>query len=441
VDADRSQLRAACEPGRNVRRRPRLSGAEALSTSPENARDRAEGFLELGRAAEAERELRAAIAARPDDAEAHELLARALLDLGRQDEALDAARTAVALAPDEPHGHTLVALASFAREDFETAEQAASEAIRLAPTWAPYHVVYAQSLLSQDRYEEALEAAATAQKLDPESADAASVLTAAYAFLGRHDLARESAKEALALDPSADHAHATAGFAALARGDSKEAVARFREALRLDPTDDAARAGLVESLKARNPIYGALIRFFLWQGRLPSNVQTAIAFSPLVVTYLVRALGLRDEPVGYGIIGAVVLVLVVMWAAEPLMNLVLLATREGAILLDEDSKRSAYLFLGFLAAAVACVVGAVLGAPGGFFGLAIGYTLFAMGVGSSHHLAGGRRRLVHAAAFALPVCGLVAIALAAVGAEAAANVMAIPVVLLGIASLWFVRFG
>ena len=142
-------------------------------------------------------------------------------------------------------------------------------------------------------------------------------------------------------------------------------------------------------------------------------MQTAIAFSPLVVTYLVRALGLRDEPVGYGIIGLVVGVLVVMWAAEPLMNLVLLATREGAILLDNDSKRAAYLFLGFAAAALACVVGAVLGAPGALYGLAIGYTLFAMGVGSSHHLVGNRRRLVHAAAFALPACGLVVIALAA----------------------------
>jgi tetratricopeptide (TPR) repeat protein len=412
-----------------------------VSTSPENARERAEGFLELGRAAEAERELRAAIAARPDDSEAHELLARALLDLGRHDEAFEAAQIAVSLAPDEPHGHTLVALAAFAREDFATAERASSEAIRLAPTWSPYHVVHAQALLSLDRYEEASAAAQLAQELDPESAEAASVLAATYAWLGRHDQARDAAEEALALDPSADHAHATAGFAALARGDSKEAVARFREALRLDPTDDAARAGLVEALKSRNPVYGALIRFFLWQERLPSGVQTAIAFSPLIVTYAVRALGLRDEPIGFGIVGAVVLVLVVMWSAEPLMNLVLLATREGAVLLDADSKRSALLFLGFAAAALGCVVGAVLGAPGALYGLAIGYTLFAMGVGSSHHLHGARRRLVHAAAFALPACGLVAVALAALGAETGANVMTIPVVLVGIASLWFVRFG
>ena len=399
------------------------------------------GFLDLGRAAEAERELRGAIAARPDDAEAYELLARALLDLGRHEEALEAARTAVTLAPGEPHGHTLVALAAFAREDFRTAERAASEAIRLAPTWSPYHVVHAQALLSLDRYEEALAAAQLAQELDPDSAEAASILSAAYAWLGRHDQARDAAEEALALDPSADHAHATAGFAALARGDSKEAVARFREALRLDPTDDTARAGLVESLKARNPVYGALIRFFLWQARLPPNVQTAIAFSPLIATFLIRSLGLRDEPVGIVILGVLIAALVVTWAAEPLMNLVLLATREGAILLDDDSRRTALLFLGFTLAAVAFVVAPLLGAPDILFGLALGFVAFALGVGSSHHLDGVRRRLVHVAVFALPACAVLAIALAVLVSQDAAIVAVLPVVVAGIASLWVVRFG
>jgi hypothetical protein len=158
------------------------------------------------------------------------------------------------------------------------------------------------------------------------------------------------------------------------------------------------------------------------------------------VTYLVRSLGLRDEPLGIAIIGALVLALIVMWSTEPLMNLVLLATREGAILLDRDSKRSALLFLGFVLAALGCVAAAALGAYAVLYGLAIGFTLFAMGAGSSHQLHAGRRRLVHAAAIVLPLCGLAAIALAAAGSEAA-NVLAIPGVLIGIALLWLVRFG
>jgi tetratricopeptide (TPR) repeat protein len=335
----------------------------------------------------------------------------------------------------------LVALAAIAIDDNETAERAAREAVRLAPIWAPYHVVHAQALLGLGRHEDATGAAEQARELDPESADAAAILAAVYALRGRHDRAREAAAEALALDPSADHAHTSAGFAALARGDDKEAVARFREALRLDPTDESARIGLVESLKARNPVYGALIRFFLWQARLPSGVQTTIAFSPLIVTFVVRALGLRDEPVGLAIIGVVIFALIVMWSAEPLMNLVLLATREGAIILDAGSRRSALLFLGFVAGAVASVVAAVLGAPPVLYGIAIGFTIFALGVGSSHHLAGLRRRLVQGSAIALPVCAGVAVGVALLASEQAANVLAVPIVLVGIASLWVVRFG
>jgi tetratricopeptide (TPR) repeat protein len=335
----------------------------------------------------------------------------------------------------------MVALAAIAIDDNETAERAAREAVRLAPIWGHYHVVHAHALLGLGRHEDAIGAAERARELDPESADAATILAAVYALRGRHAEAREAAAEALALDPSADHAHTSAGFAALARGDEKEAVARFREALRLDPTDESARIGLVESLKARNPVYGAMIRFFLWQSRLPSGAQTAIALSPLIVTGVIRSLGLRDEPVGLAIILAVVLVVIVTWSAEPLMNLVLLATREGAILLDERSRMAALLFLGFVLAAVGSVVAAFLGAPPVLYGLAIGFTLFALGIGSSHHLEGLRRRFVQVAAVALPVWAALAIAVALLASQDAANVVAAPILLVGVATLWIVRFG
>jgi tetratricopeptide (TPR) repeat protein len=412
-----------------------------MSQESTDSRERAEGLLELGRPAEAERELRTALLDAPEDPDAFGLLARALIELGRHDEALEAARSAVALAPDEAHGHLLVALAAAASGDPETAQRAVREAIRLEPTEASYQVVHAHLLFDQDRYEEAITVAERAQELDPESVEAATILAASYAQLGRHHQAREAAEAALALDPAADHAHAAAGFAAIARGDSREAVARFRVALRLDPTDEAARAGLVESLKARNPVYGALIRFFLWQGRLPSNVQNVLTFSPLLFVFLIRSFGLDNRPAGIPLIAAACLLLLVSWAAEPVMNLVLLATREGAILLVADTRRSALLFLGFSVTAVGAAVAVALGAPSILAIVALGLGFFSLGVGSSHHLTPTRRRFVYVAGVVLAVCSLLAAALSAFVSADALVVPSVAVLLIGVGSLWLVRLA
>lgn len=149
--------------------------------------------------------------------------------------------------------------------------------------WSPYHELHAGILLALERPEDAARAAGQARSLDPENAGAATQHAAALMQLGRLDEAADAVAEALRLEPESDVAHQVAGAIGLARGGGRDAVARYREALRLDPTDEDARFGLATAMKTRNPLYGQLVRFWLWESRLSRGASLAILFAPLVL--------------------------------------------------------------------------------------------------------------------------------------------------------------
>ena len=88
----------------------------------------------------------------------------------------------------------------------------------------------------------------------------------------------------LAQDPEDARTHLNLGWSKLSAGQPREAADHYLEALRLDPASDTARAGLVEALKARNPIYRVFLWWFLWLARLP----TALAFAVLIGTVIAR---------------------------------------------------------------------------------------------------------------------------------------------------------
>src|SRR3712207_7475219 len=54
--------------------------------------------------------------------------------------------------------------------------------------------------------------------------------------------------------------HANRGWQEAHRGNYEQAMAHFREALRIDASLEWAREGVVEVLKARNPVYRVMLR-------------------------------------------------------------------------------------------------------------------------------------------------------------------------------------
>ncbi|HEX2205873.1 MAG TPA: tetratricopeptide repeat protein [Longimicrobium sp.] len=298
-------------------------------------------LLEQGRPDLAEPELRRALADDPHDGYLHALLGLCLARLERKDEALKEAREAVGLEPDFPFSHYALARVLLLQDRPAEAEAAIREALDLDPEEPDYHAVRAASFLARRRWQEALAAADAGLAADPEHADLVNLRSTALVQLGRRDEAVHALGGALARDPEDARAHANQGWALLHRGEPRRALEHFREALRLEPNSAWARAGLVEAMKARNPLYAALLRYFLWMSRLDRRTQWMVILGGLFGYRFLRA-GAESTPALQPLVVPLMVVylsfVLLSWTAEQLFNLVLLLDPLGRHALTRDQR-------------------------------------------------------------------------------------------------------
>ncbi|WP_420129024.1 tetratricopeptide repeat protein [Longimicrobium sp.] len=326
--------------------------------SDPTAARRQRGWLlaQQGRAELAEQEYRLALAEDPYDADAHALLALVLAEHeSRRAEALEEARAAVGLAPDDPFPHYAEAHVHIEAERWDDAQRAAEQAIRIDPDDPGHYVVLSAAFLGRRRWREALDAADDALALDPTHTGAANLRATALVHLGRKDEAGAALQGALARDPENSHTHANQGWALLHRGDRAAALGHFREALRLDPESEWAREGLVEALKARNPLYAGMLHYFLWTNRLPARTRWMVLLGGWFGYQVVRrAADANPElaPWLMPLMIAYIAFVLLSWTAPQVFNAVLLASKDGRYVLSPEQRRSG----GFMAAGVAAAI-------------------------------------------------------------------------------------
>ena len=329
--------------------------------------------MQQGRADLAEPELRRALADDPHDGYLHALLALCLARLERKDEALEEARHAVGLEPDFPFVHYALARVLLAQERPAEAEAAIRQALDLDPEDADFHAVRASALLARRRWHEVLAAADAGLAVDPEHADLTNLRANALVHLGRRDEAADALGGALSRDPEDPHTHANQGWALLHRGEPRKALEHFRESLRLDPTSEWARAGLAEAMKARNPLYAALLRYFLWMSRLEPRTQWIVLLGGLFGYRLLSAAADSTpalRPLVVPLMVAYLSFVLLSWTAEQLFNLVLFLDPMGRHALSRDQRVwSALLGLSLLVALVCGALALTTQWPGAVFGV------------------------------------------------------------------------
>ena len=406
-------------------------------------------LLEQQRAALAEQELRLAIADDPENAFSHALLCLCLADQEKWDQAEQAAGAAIRLEPDQPFPHFARARLELARERPGAAEAAIREAITLDPYDPDQHAVLAAAHLARRRWTDALEAADRGLAVDPEHVACTNLRASALVHLGRKVEAGAALGQALNRDPENSYTHANQGWALLHRAEPRAAVDHFREALRLDPENDTARGGLIEALKARNPLYGLMLRYFLWMGRLQPRTQWLVIIGGWFLYRAARGVARSNPemaPLMYPLMGAYVLFVLLSWTADYIFDLLLYLNPIGRHALSAQERRAAQTVGGAMLVALAAITVAVSWRNDDTFNAALMAGLLVLPTAGVFRLrpGTGRRRMTIATA------GMYAAALLSLAFSAAAgpggdqlpgNLLFLLVILGAVASTWIVNIS
>lgn len=301
----------------------------------------------------AEQELRRAMLDDPNRYEPHALLAMCLSNGPRErlEEAEEAGRRAVHLAPDVPYVHSNLARVLAMADRLKEARASADEAIRLDPNETWHHAVLATVLYRGQRWQEAADAATQGLRLDPEDQDCLNLRSAALTNMGKGEEAAIAIEAALKQNPMNASAHANSGWTSLRARKYKEALEHFKEALRIDAEHEWAKQGLVEALKARNPIYRILLTYSFWLVSMSDRARMFVLFGGYVLYRILLAVadsqpGIAPfiRPLLYAYTGFVLLT----WWGNPLFESLLRLSKYGRYALTPRDRLASNWFLALL---------------------------------------------------------------------------------------------
>jgi hypothetical protein len=129
----------------------------------------------------------------------------------------------------------------------------------------------------------------------------------------------------------------------LQQGKQREAEQHFREALRLDPELEFARAGIIEAIKAKNPVYRSILRGFLWISRRTTSGQWYLVLGAYFGYRLAMSTARIYPEWGillWPLVGVYLAFVLVSWFATPLSNLCLRLHPLGKLALSKDERRA-----------------------------------------------------------------------------------------------------
>ena len=315
---------------------------------------RAQALYDRRRYDLAARELRRLLEDDPDDGRALTLLADCLALLDNPAEARAISERALELTPDSAMTWRVRANVLNISHQFGAGEDAATSAIEIDPRHPSGFEIRARSRTNLGHLQGALEDVDQALAIRPGSASVLALRGLILTKLGRREEAAEATATALELDPESVAAHATLGWQHLHRGDAAQALPELREALRIDPRNRYAQAGLVQALKARNPVYSGVLRAMLWASH-NRRAGTWMFLGGALLARLLLVTAISDPVLRPLAIGAATLwfgLVMLMWTASPLFSFVAWLSPEGRHVIDRTEA--------YAGAAVAAAGGAAL---------------------------------------------------------------------------------
>ena len=280
------------------------------------------------------------------------MLAEVNLQQDKFDAASNLIDSAIALSPDSPHLFYLKSRISIQLDNYNDAEKWISQAIELNPYDDDFFALYANIKLTRKQYSEALEYANQALEIDAENVLALNTRSTALLKLGKKEESFSTIEGALREDPNNAYTHANYGWGLLEKGDHKKALEHFKEALKTDPNFEYAQAGMLEALKAKNPVYRGFLKYAFWMNNLTAKYQWGVILGLYFGTKGLSYLAQKNENLQPYLTPLILLLIFIAfstWIINPIGNLFLRLNKYGQLLLDKKEKISSNFVAGSLA--------------------------------------------------------------------------------------------
>ncbi len=298
---------------------------------------------------EAERILRELLAKEPNNIYFLSLLAEVHLQQENFEVAEKIIENAIGQSPENSHLFFIKARIAIEQETYDMAEQNIEEAIRLAPYTADYYAFLAHIKLSRKQFAKALELANKALEIDAENLLGLNTRSSALLKLNKKEASFETIEGALKEDPNNPYTHTNYGWMLLEKGNHKKALIHFKEALQNDPNFEYAQSGLLEALKAGNPIYRLFLAYAFFMSNLTSKYQWGVIIGFYIGFRILRSIARNNqalEPYLTPLIIFLALVAFSTWVINPISNLFLRFNKYGQLLLDTKEKLSSNFVAG-----------------------------------------------------------------------------------------------
>jgi tetratricopeptide (TPR) repeat protein len=326
----------------------------------DNTLSRVDILIQQKKFAAAEQILKDLLAKDANNIQFQALLAEVMLQQDKFAAAESIIDNAIGLSPDSAHLFYIKSRIAIQRDDLAGAEKIIGQAIQLDPYDADYYALLANIKLAQKQYQEALELADRSLEIDAENLLGLNTRSTALLKLNKSEESFSTIEGALREDPNNAYTHANYGWGLLEKGSHKKALEHFKESLKQNPNYDYAQAGMVEALKASNPVYRMFLKYAFWMGNLTSKYQWAVIIGFYVGMRVLRGIARSNEALQPFLTPLIILLALIAfstWVINPVSNLFLRFNAYGKFLLDRNEKRSA----NFVAASFAiCLTGILL---------------------------------------------------------------------------------
>ncbi|WP_290789758.1 tetratricopeptide repeat protein [Flavihumibacter sp. UBA7668] len=340
---------------------------------------RVEVLLQQERYAEAEEILQGLFRNDPTDALVLSLLGEVKLQSGDYAAAHHYADQSMGIEPNNPRLHYLKARVNYQEHKLKEAITYIDEAIQLDPEDADFYAMKAAILLQQKNFQAALDAADEALDLDAENLLALNMRTTALQKLDRKEDAFLTIEGALKEDPNNSYTHSNYGWNLLEAGDHKKAQEHFKLALQNDPNNEYAQQGMVQAIKAGNPLYRIFLKYSFFMTNLTGRYQWGVIIGFYVGVRLLRGLAESNEALRPFLIPLIILLTIVAfstWIITPVSNLLFRLHPYGKYMLDKQEIKSANLVgLSLAVSAIGFITYLIAGSAGWLVLGFLGFTL------------------------------------------------------------------